>query len=227
MEYRYLIAGLNVLVVSAAFLAFSLLAGNDVIAGVSLSFTVLGGVLLALGITYVEPLSELMAYYARDLSTYLTKLLEDAGIVSNCKLTLCRARGAEVAVFSEKPISCSEVKVGVGLVDGSAYVAIPLSKLGVSVGHSPEGAELPDYLKDVLVTRYGLCRDVRAIASGSDVSVDLAQVARGVDELVREPVNPVKLVVLTSLSRYFGSDVELVSESLVGSTYSIKARVRK
>ena len=69
--------------------------------------------------------------------------------------------------------------------------------------------------------------DVRAIASGSDVSVDLAQVARGVDELVREPVNPVKLVVLTSLSRYFGSDVELVSESLVGSTYSIKARVRK
>ena len=227
MEYRYLIAGLNILIISCAFLVFSLLTGNNVIAGVSLSFTVLGGVLLALGITYTEPLSELMTCYARDLSTYLTKLLEDAGIVSSCKLTLCRVGGAEVAVFSERFVSCTEVKVGVGLVGESAYVTFPLSKLGFSVGTAPEGVDLADYLRDVLVSRYGLCKDVRAVISEDVVTVDLTQVVKGVDEFVKDLVNPVKLVVLVAVSRYFSSNVELVSESIVGGVYSIRTRVRR
>ena len=227
MEYRYVVTGASVTAISAVFIAFSIFTGNNVVLGVSLSTLVLGVVLLTLGLTYVEPVSELMRYYVGDLDIFVTRILEDMGIASNYRFKVCFNEGKVFAVFTNGGIKCGDISLGVGIIGDSAYVAIPLTNVVSRIDKLLEVSrpELIDYVREVLVSTYGICRDVRVWRESNLITVELILMSREAKQLMKTPINPPRMTTLLALARYFNSSVEIVEEDIVGDNYVLKVRI--
>ena len=227
MEYRYVITGASIIAISTVFMIFSLLTGNNVVLGISLSTLVLGVVLLALGLTYIEPVSELMRYYVSDLDIFTTRILEDMGIASNYRFKVCFNEGRVFAIFTNGGIKCSDINLGVGIIGDSAYVAIPLTNVVSRIDKLLEASrpELIDYVREVLVSTYGICRDVRVRRESDLVTVELILMSREAKQLMKTPINPPRMTTLSALARYFNSSVEIVEEDIVGDNYVLKVKI--
>ena len=227
MEYRYVITGASIIAISTVFMIFSLLTSNNVVLGISLSTLVLGVVLLALGLTYIEPVSELMRYYVSDLDIFTTRILEDMGIASNYRFKVCFNEGRVFAVFTNGGIKCSDINLGVGIIGDSAYVAIPLTNVVSRIDKLLEASrpELIDYVREVLVSTYGICRDVRVRRESDLVTVELILMSREAKQLMKTPINPPRMTTLSALARYFNSSVEIVEEDIVGDNYVLKVKI--
>ena len=231
MEFRYVIAGVSAILISAAFVAFSVLTGNTTVLGVSLSTLVLGIVVATIGLTYTEPLGELLKHYAVDTGILLTRLLEDAGLAGQHKLLACSSGNSVLAVFSEKKIECRDVEAGIGIRNGTVYLAVPLSATSRAIesalsGEGEARRELADYLRGVLVESLRLARDLRAYILGDGTArVELAGLSDDARRLARSPVNPLRLAVVAALAGYGGGAAEILEEEFTGSTYTVRARI--
>ncbi len=228
MEVRYVAIGSSVTAVAATFLGFGIVTGEQVVAGVSISSLVLGITILALGLTYVEPATELMRYYGSDLSALTSRFLEDLGIAGRHVLRTCFVDGGIVAVYSRKPLGCKGVRVGLGVSGGNPYLGVPVE--GIASSLSPpanpgvmEG--LTDYLRDHLIKSFRLCRDVTVTAGdGGVLRIELRLNEMG-RQLLRSPVNLVRLAAVVAVSKYFGRNVEVVDEVVTGGTYLMTLRL--
>ncbi len=228
MEARYVIAGAIGTVVSSVFAVYALLSGNSMVLGVSLSTLILGITVLTLGLTYVEPLGELLKKYSKDMNMLVTRFLEDSGIIGNYRFKLCVKDGKYYAVYSSSNVKCGNVNSGVGVSDSAVYLAIPLTNLSLSIGEAGEAEEIPnirDYLESILTKTFNICRSIVAKASGKEVHIELIALSREAVELMRSPVNPVRATVALAVSKYFRKPVEIAEEDIVENNYTVKLKV--
>ena len=225
MEYRYLVAGINIALISIIFIVFSLLSSNNVVLGISISTLVLGSLLLTIGITYTPPLRDLLRIYVSDADLFINKIFEDSGLVSNHRFKICLDRG--LATFSNKNIDCRDITPGLGVVGDAIYISIPIKSLITRTTSElvPESrTELLDYLREVLVSRYGVCRDIIVEEGDDEVSVELISITSEARSLMNTPINPIRIAIPSIISRFLGRSIEVVHEEFVRGNYIVRVR---
>lgn len=228
MEYRYLLAGINILLVSIVFIVFGVFNSNSTVLGVSLSILVLGILLVVIGLTYVHPLHDLIKLYSYDLTTFINKLVEDSGLISGHEIRICYNKENTQAVFSNGIIDCRKVLPGIGIIDNTTYISLPIKDLisNLEIEYTPvEGIDLRDYLKDVIVSRYAISRDVLINKEKGVIKIEILSLTKDTGELLNKPVNPVRIIVPTLISRFFERDATIIDEEIIGSNYIIKVKV--
>ncbi len=228
MEYRYLLAGINISLVSIVFIVFGIFSNNSIVLGTSLSTLVLGILLTTIGLTYIPPLHELLKNYSNDLTIFANKLLEDSGLVSNHEIRICYSNDIIQAVFTNGAIDCKKVLPGVGVVNNVSYISFPVKDL-VSVLETEysigEGVDLRDYLRDILVNRYIISRDIIVDKEDGVFKIELWSLTKDARDLLNKPVNPVRIIVPVCVSRFFERNISVVDEEIVGNHYIIKMKV--
>jgi len=220
LYFKYLVSGGLIVIISVITAIYSLLVGIEVVLGVSLATLVLGIVVLTTGLTYGEPLVELFKTFSRDLSRLVSKVLEDSGLLSSSKFRVCL--NDLKLVISAKPVNCLSTSLGFGLVDDVPYLAMPLD---VVKDFEVVGNDLRDYLREVLIGRFKVCRDVNVLVDDGNYLVELRSVGDDVMWLVKSPINYVRFLVLGLSAKFLSSDLELVNEDLIGSNYLIRFKV--
>ncbi|RLG82186.1 MAG: hypothetical protein DRO40_08275 [Thermoprotei archaeon] len=228
MEYRYLLAGINISLISIVFIVFGIFSGNSIVLGISLSTLVLGVLLITIGLTYVPPLHDLLKTYSNDLTMFANKLLEDSGLISSHEIRICYNKDIIQAVFTNGAIDCRKVLPGIGIVDNVPYISFPVKDI-VSILETEysigEGIELRDYLKDILVNRYIVSRDIIVDRENSVFKIELWSLTKDAKELLNKPVNPIRIIVPVFVSRFFERNIIVMDEEIIGNNYVIKMRV--
>ena len=228
MEYRYLLAGINISLVSIVFIVFGIFSGNSIVLGVSLSTLVLGILLVTIGLTYIPPLRELLKTYSNDLTIFANKLLEDSGLVSSHEIRICYNKDIIQAVFANGAIDCRKVLPGIGVADNVSYISFPIKDL-VSVLETEysigEGVDLRDYLRDILVNRFVVSRDIIINRENGVFKIKLWSLSRDAIDLLNKPFNPIRIIVPVFVSRFFEKNITVMDEEIVGNNYIIKIKV--
>ncbi len=229
MELRYVTTGSAITAIAAVFIVFGIVTNDSTVLGVSISSLVLGLVILTLGLTYVEPASELMRYYSEDLNTLVSRFLEDLGIAGNHTLRTCLSDSNFLIVYSQKPLGCGEVRAGLGVLRSNPYLGVPMNGVMNHLSTPPNPGvieDVDDYLRDSLIKSYSICRGLRVRAGGEGNTLTLElRLNESSKQLLKSPVNLVRLVTLASLTKYFGMGVEVVNEVLTGDTYIVNVRL--
>ena len=228
MEYRYLLAGINISLVSIVFIVFGIFSGNSIVLGVSLSMLILGILLTTIGLTYVPPLHDLLKTYSNDLTVFANKLLEDSGLVSSHEIRICYSKDIIQAVFANGAIDCGKVLPGIGIVNNVSYISFPVKDI-VSVLETEysigEGVDLRDYLKDILVNRYVVSRDIIVDRENGVFKIELWSLTKDARDLLNKPINPIRIIVPVFVSRFFEKNIIVIDEEIVGNNYIIKMKV--
>jgi len=227
MEYRYLVAGINITLISVIFIVFALLSNNNVVLGISISTLVLGALLLTIGMTYTPPLRDLLRIYVSDANLFINKIFEDSGLITNHKFKICLDRDKALAIFSNKNIDCKNITPGLGVIDDVIYISIPIKSLITQTASeltTESGTELLDYLREVLVSRYGICRDIIVREENSEINIELISITKEAKSLMNTPINPIRIAIPTIISRFLNRSIEVIHEELVGDNYIIKIK---
>jgi len=224
MENRYIIVGLAIISVSSLFIIYGVLTNNDRVMGVSLSILVVGVVSTAVGITYREPLGEMLEHYIHDLDLFYSSILEDVGIVGSHKIKLCLED--RVIVFSERIIPCRNISVGVNMINRVPYIALPITNIldyiSKVVG---ESSDVVDGFRKLFVDTSYLCREISLTKENNIISIELSKLSEKALEMMKTPVNVIRVYVLTLLVHHFRNDVEIVDEIVTAESYKIIAKI--
>ncbi|MEM1541153.1 MAG: hypothetical protein QW101_00315 [Ignisphaera sp.] len=225
MENRYIIIGLAIISISSLFIVYGVLISNDRVIGVSLSILVVGVVSTAVGTTYREPLEEMLEHYIHDLNLFYTSVLEDTGIVGSHKIKLCLED--RVIVFSERVIPCSRnISVGVNMLDRVPYIALPITNIldyiSKVVG---ESSDVVDGFRKIFIDTSYLCREVAITKENDTISIELSKLSEKALEMMKTPINIIRVYVLTLLAHHFKNDIEIVDEVITAESYKIIAKI--
>lgn len=224
MDYRYLVIAGNIILFSALFIIIGLMGNATIIVGAALSMLTLGIVIFVIGLTYTEPLGMLYRKYSDELNRVMIKLLEDLDLVGNHIVRTCKVDDQVFILFSKKDLECTNINVGIGLAGNNAYLALPVDELIVIGKQEFARGDLSEILRFYLVTYYGICRDVIVDTEGNEVKVSLIGLPRDMIRLVKQPINPLKILIpaLTTIS--LKSDTIILNEELLEDTYIITLR---
>ncbi|MEM0361253.1 MAG: hypothetical protein QXH57_00340 [Sulfolobales archaeon] len=222
MDLRYVVSGAIIISTSITFILYSITSNAELVLGPSLAILTLGIVVLTSGLSFREPLTEVLKLYANDLSRIISKVLEDSGLLGTHKLRVCL--NELKVVLSSKIVKCSETSLGFGLAGDTPYLALPvdLSRLGIT---EVVGDDLREFLSEVISRRLKICRSVKVISSDDEYVIELNTVNETIYDLLKVPLNYLKVVVAVLTAKFLSREVELVDEELVGSNYVIKLKV--
>lgn len=224
MEGRYLVSSVVITTLSTIFIVYGAAVASYQIIGVALSSMVVGVVLLTIGVTHSRPIEELLKLYSDDLNMFATRVLEDVGIVGSHKIKLCIEKKA--VVFSEKLVECSSVAPGVGIINGVPYVALPISSTIKVVSKLVEGSsELAEVIRKLAIDAGGVCRTLSIYIEDGVVAVEMSELTKYAEEIMKHPVNIVRLAILASTAIHLNSNAEIVEEAATADSYRLKIRV--
>ncbi len=160
MDYRLIVAGVNVTVASAAALAYGLIGGVGQLAGAGVGGLVAGLTILMLGVSAPSRLGGLEYAYAilARLSTLILGDLDLAG----ARLHAARVEDGVVVYWSRSRLPPASIREGVGVAGGEAYIAVRVQPL---LGPQDDPVE-------VLVDRLGLARNARVLPEDNLVAFE-------------------------------------------------------
>ncbi len=228
MEHRYVVVGLNVVLVSAIFIIYGLITGSDITLGVSLSTLVLGAVFLTVGFSAGEPINELLKTFTLDAEGWINVILEDSGLASKHSFTACLEDSNSVLlVMSSEPMDCSEAHPGMGMIKDTAFIAFPFKSTALLTELSIGKENLRENLASLLVNKLSICESVSITTDKDTLIVELANLTGEAIETMKSIINPVKAIMLATVARTLGTSIEVVSEHLIERDYTIKLRVKK
>ncbi len=228
MNYKYIIIGIDIIFASTAAIAIALYNGYESLLGVGFSLLVLGVIISGIGLTSVEPLDR----FFRDITELNTKIigkvLEDTGLLYAPGVRTC-LNGADSVVIHGGGVGCGSVRPGLGVYEGRVYLAIPLSAVPpTNVAEALDSENIPaldELLRDALLRTYALGRDVTVTRSGREIKVALHDLRPEVIGLIKSPLNPLKIVLASLVSKVLRREVIVVSDDVLGEDYVIEMRV--
>lgn len=223
MESRYVIVGLIIIVLAASFMVYGVIVLSDRIVGVALSVSTIGIVITVIGINYSEPAENMLREYSVDLEKFMTKIIEDMGIIGGHKIKLCYVQKA--LLYSDGDIPCSNVIVGIGMVSRAPYIAIPVEGMLSILQQFTDLGNLVDKLKKVFVDILAVCRGITVSTEDEMTVVELVDLTNRGINYIRTPINPVRLYLITTLALHYSRDIEVVEEAMTYESYKIKVRL--
>ncbi|MEM1645639.1 MAG: hypothetical protein QXL96_07205 [Ignisphaera sp.] len=223
MERRYILAGLTIIALAIVFIVYGIIIVSDRVVGVALSVTVIGVVFMVVGISYSEPVEDMLRQYIDDLNMVLVRLIEDMGIPSKHKLKLCYEQ--KVYYYSEKDIECSNIVTGVGITKGIPYIAIPAENMLKFVMSYNESRDLVDKLRNIFIDMAMVCRGISIAREGDAISIEFIDLTEKGFNHIKTPVNLLKLYILALVAHHFEQNVEVVSEMISQESYKITLKL--
>jgi hypothetical protein len=224
LDGRYVIAGINVVGVSALAGVYGLLANNLQLVGTSLSAGIVGAVLLVMGYSYTEGMGELLAKYSSIVGRVLTPILEDLRLSNTLPRTQVVNGSIYLLMTGSDSAKIKEGMAGVLFSNGRPYIAVPVDRVGVTVGGRINAYSLEVGLKGTLVDLYGLCRDLE-VKTGGGVEVRLYRVHPSLLDLPKTPINPVDALVIVELTKLIGRGISFKERVFREDRYVAKFRV--
>ncbi len=221
MEWRYVVAGVNVLLFSVILAAAGVVSGAYGLAGVAASSALVGVVLVGLGFLYSEPLHTLFRDYSAVVQGLVSRLVEDLGVLDRGVLGACPRDGGVVVFASSGGLDCDSVVPGVYAVGDTVYIAVEGGRLVAGV----EGGSLEEVLRELLIGRYGVCRGVHVERVAGGFRVTLTGVGDAVTGVLGWPLNPVDAVLLAAVAVAVGRLVTVGERRLVGRDYIVVLKV--
>lgn len=214
MNVRLVIAGLNVVLVSAILSVYGLISGESALLGLSASIGVIGITMIVYGAGYEEPGLEHLLVYLRALVEASSTTIETLDLLDS---EVCGVHGDSGAfvVYTKSRATCSGgVNPGPGFTGSSPYFSIPV-KLPLEVQPLVElsGRDLEDILTSVLVSEMGFCKSLRVSLSGDLLEVHVVGISRTLGEFASYPVNPAVILTMATLARATGRSVVLVDKT--------------
>lgn len=225
MELRYLLVSIAIIVITFIFSIYGVVTRDSKVIGVALSFMVLGITFLVLGATYSRPLEELLKQYSSDLNAFITKVVEDIGVISSGRTKLCLDNS--LVVFLEKPVNCNNIVAGVGIQNNAFYVAIPVTNFIQAVFKIIEEEEksLASVVKKFVIDMYNLCRVLSVVMEKDVVVIEMNDLTDIAKELIQHPINIVRLGIIAVVSIHLKANVEVVEEIMAFNSYKLKVKV--
>lgn len=229
MDYRYVVVGVNIIALSIGFIVIALLEKLELILGASLSILLLGIIVLTIGLTYVEPLDKLYRSSYRIISLMFSKILEDSNLIYNNVIRTCLS-DKNLLLVSQQGVNCRDAYPGIGVVDGKPFIAIPLSMISPTfleqgtVGHLDE-YEIESIVRSNILLAYNMGRDVKVNIEKDDLFITFYGLRKEVIDMVRKPINPIKVLIAAIISTYTGREVIMKSDEIIEDNYTVHLKV--
>lgn len=216
MDARLIVLGVSILIISSGFLVYGLLTTNSLLSGSALSSSILGLVFMSIGLTYRDPVSEVMKMYSKILSSALVKTFEDLGYVSKRTTFTCMKSGKLYLIFSENKLPCKEIKPGFGVVKEVPYLAL------VSDIPTLEEEDL-----ESVIMKTGLAQVAIFSKSNDKYAIELQGLRSGLlgDEI--KPLNPYQILIPLLVSSYIRTNIIIEEEEVSHNAYKAVMRVIK
>jgi len=214
MDIRLIAIGIILLITSLSIFLYSLTVGMQSVAGVALSTSVLGGVITALGLTYRDPFGITLLLYSRSLNQILSKVYEDLGLLNKETLQTCKVEEGVMVIYTQKRISCNDVKSGIGLAGQIPYIAIHIS------GPTPEPSDPQEAIREL-----GLADIVHVYRSDSEIVVELVGIRREIVGEEWRPLNPIQILIAAYLTLTTGDNMVREGEEYSRGFYRARFRV--
>lgn len=229
MDYRYVVVGVNIIALSIGFIIFALLEKLELVLGISLSVLLLGIIVLSIGLTYIEPLDKLYRTAYRIISLMFIKILEDSNLIYNNVIRTCLS-DKNLLLISHQGINCRDIYPGIGVLDGKPFIAIPLSLLSPAfleygtISHLDE-YELESIIRSNILHAYNMGRDVKVNIEKDDLFITFYGLRREVIDIVKKPINPIKVLIVAIVSAYIGREIVLKGNEIIEDNYTVHLKV--
>ncbi|MGC9011492.1 hypothetical protein [Thermogladius sp.] len=218
MILRYMVAGLNIVVIASILIAYGVVTGSQPIIGMGASTAVIGVVLIFTSASTSESLLLSLKEYSLASTVAITSILQDADMLGVRPCYMRGSGGEEYVVFSKSaPLAIH--KPGVGYAD-TPYIAFPISSV------------LADYdklstadLRSALCSNRGLCNNIALSEEEGSVRVVLFNLPPEFADLLKYPYNPLVGYVLAAVGRLKDRVVCLERVSLAGGNAEVFLRV--
>ncbi len=221
MEYRYVISGSNILLVSIFLFITGYIFGEKILVGLSSSFLILGIIFLSIGLTYTEPLKNFYNL-SRKLYVRLTnRIIEDLGLLTGMVIYACRSNEQSYIVYSKDIIKCENIFEGIGISENKPYVAFSL-KLDDDEYTYIKSLELKQLIEQVFIHRYGLASTVNIRINKDSISIEFISVNNEIIEYLKQPSNIIHGLIPLYIMLNTDKDTYVVNEDIVGNNYVIK-----
>lgn len=216
MNVRLVIAGLNVVLVSAILSAYGLVSGESALLGLSASIGVIGATMVVYGVGYEEPSLEHVLVYLRALAEASSTVVETLDLLDG-EVCGVPAGGGTLVVYAKSKAACTgAVNPGPGFTGSSPYFSIPVRlPLDIQPLEELSDKSIEEALSSVLVSEMGFCKSVRVIAAGDLFEVYVVGVSRFLGEFTGYPVSPTVILTVAALARVTGRGVVLVDKTAI------------
>lgn len=227
MNYKYVIIGINIIFASIVAIGVAVYAGYEALLGAGFSLLTLGIIIAGIGLTFIEPLDRFYRDMARIYSLVVGKVFEDIGLIHGSAVMACRDQ--DLVILATRKLSCNHLIPGIGVVDGTPYIALPINMLieerigGTEPSQGLGGFE--DFLRNTVLFTYGIGRDLTVREEGGRLTVRVHDVREDAHKMLKLPLSPFKVLVTALASNYLRKDVIAGLERFVGDDYMIELRV--
>ena len=224
MDIRYVLLGVNIAVFGGLIALYGYLVASSQLIGVASSLMLIGLVLFVLGYTYMEPTTSLLIDYSKEVSRFASIILEDLRLSNSLPRTAIDGDKVYLMLSNINPEEPSNLSPGLNIVDGEPVLLIPIdASLESPVPTSLY--EVESRLRDRLVGEYGLCNSLEVRGGGDTYSLRLSGIDPRLLELELAPLNPIDVVVVSSLTSILGRGLEFVRRVLEAGEYRAELRV--
>ena len=225
MDIKYVIAGINLVVLGVLITIYGYLVTSTQLVGVASSIILIGIVVLVMGYTYIEPTTSLLIDYSREVSRFASLVLEDMRLSNILPSTIVEDNKIYIVLSSVRVESIENLSTGVNLVSGEPVILIPTDSSPLFEGATSSLYEVESRLRDKLIGEYGLCTTLE-LRSGDDVlSLRLIGLDSRLLEIELAPLNPLDVVVVSTLSGALGKGLFFERRVLEGNEYRAEFRV--
>jgi len=224
LDTRYIIIGISVVSLGAVLGLYAYLAGLTSLLGISTSIILVGAVITVLGYSYGEPTTNLLIDYFKNLSPFITSILEDLRLSNILPSSRISGESIYIILSRRNPVDFDELNPGVNVVGGEAIYVIPIPN-EYTLPISSELYDIEARLRDTLVGEYGLCTDVDLGRSGELIRLRVIGIDRRLLDIPLTPLNPLDLTILSILTKLLGKGLYFERRVIEGSEYIAEFRV--
>jgi len=223
MEWRYLVAGSNIVILAAVMLTLGFATNSAQLIGVASSLLVPGVVLVALGLTYTDPLHRLYSVYSGTVGSVIERIAEDTGLLDKGALVACPREEDILVALAPQGSGCDELRPGLLVTSsGEPYIGF---KVPVELVAEEGLSELDELLGYNIVSRYSLARGVSVRRSSRGVEVALLALQPELTRDIGRVAEPVKPLVAATVAYALGAPARLESWSALGDSYVLRFSV--
>ncbi|MEM4717499.1 MAG: hypothetical protein QXE81_01910 [Desulfurococcaceae archaeon] len=227
MNTRFLILGVNIVIVSMLIATYGLLTGDNGLVGIGASSGLVGGVFLVLALTPVETTLEALLDYTSTLVNGVTVILEDLDLLDH-KLCVEKMSNSLLMVFTKNECPLNP-NPGIGMHMGFPYFAIPVNILDDVVKLEVTTEELLETsLEDVLVDRLGLSKALKVEFRGDIVAIHILGLSKTLSIYSKYPVDPLTIIASIAIARLLDtSRLRLLERDPSQDSFKIVLKVEK
>lgn len=215
MNMRFVVLGLNIIIVSSLVAIYGYIVNEPALIGVGASTGMLGGVLVVLAYVPVEPSQEAISSYLATIVNGITTVLEDLDLL-NYKLCVDNTKGKSTLLVYSKTDCPRSPNPGIGQHLHMPYLSIPTGIFqDVFKLETVTSSSLEDALSNMMVSVLGVCRVVKVEIRGDFIVVDVIGISRVLLDYLKYPVDPVTVITTILVTKLTNaSRLELVEREI-------------